>query len=117
MVFHALDIAVNRFLVDPEASQQTSENIMAFNDFAGELSSFGGEDESAIAFVNDESFGIQPSQHRGDTGLRDAQVARDLDRAGVAFGFDQIVNLFEVILHGGGAVLHGGHKTKTWRTG
>jgi hypothetical protein len=27
------------------------------------------------------------------------------------------VNLFEVILHGGGAVLHGGHKTKTWRTG
>jgi hypothetical protein len=27
------------------------------------------------------------------------------------------VNLFEVILHGGGAVLHGGHKAKTWRTG
>lgn len=69
MVFHALDIAINRFLVDPEASQQAGQNIMALNDFTSELSSFGGEDETAIAFVNDESLGVQPSQHGGDAGL------------------------------------------------
>lgn len=69
MVFHALDIAINRFLIDPEASQQASQNIMALNDFTSELSSFGGEDETAIAFMDDESFGVQPSKHCGDAGL------------------------------------------------
>lgn len=69
MVFHALDIAINRFLIDSKAPQQASQNIMALNDFTSELSSFGGEDETAIALMDDESFGVQPSQHRGDAGL------------------------------------------------
>lgn len=58
MVFHALDIAINRFLIDSEAPQQASQNIMALNDFTSELSSFGGEDEAAIALMDDESFGV-----------------------------------------------------------
>ena len=57
-----------------------------------------GEGDAAVAFVNDEAFGIEFLDHGGDAGLGNAEVGGDIDDAGVAFELDEVVDLLQVVL-------------------
>ena len=60
-----------------------------------------GQNEPAIFFVFEQTFGIEPLDHVGDAGLRDFQAGRDIDDAGVALGINQFQNAFEIIFDRG----------------
>jgi len=91
------------FLVDAEESQETGERFVALDDRPGDAVTFLGEDRAAVFFVFDEPLGIKSLEHVGHAGLGNAEVFRDVHGAGVAFGLDQMEDLFEVVVHRGRA--------------
>ena len=102
VVLHALDVLVDRFLVDAEETEKTGERPMPLDDGDGDAVTFLSEGGAPVFFVDDEALGIQALEHVGDAGLGDGEVFRDVHGAGIAFRLDQMEDLFEVVVHGGG---------------
>lgn len=109
VVLHAFDVAVDGFGVETEAGEEAGEDVVAMGDGLADGAAMIGEDDAAVALVDEEAFGIEFLDHGGDAGLRNAEVSGNIDDARVAFLFDQIVDLFEVVLDG--ARLGGGGRT------
>ena len=103
VVFHPLDVLVGHVFRDPQEVEKIGEELVFAGDVAGEFFAGGGEDEAAVFFVVEEALGIEALDHVGDAGLGDAEAAGDIDDAGVALGADELEDLFEVILDGGGS--------------
>jgi hypothetical protein len=110
VMFHALDIVVNDLVVDAEQFEKIGEQLMAPGDIFCERFTGGGEDEAAIFFVMEETFGIEALDHVGDAGLGNAEGLSDIDDPGISLGVDELEDAFEVIFDSTGEM-------PAWRPG
>ena len=66
--------------------------------FAGEFFTGWRQDEAAILFVFEQSFGAEALDHVSHAGLGNFQGGGDIDDAGVTFGIHQFEDALELIL-------------------
>ena len=99
VVLHAFDVAVNGVGIEPEAGEETGEDVVAVGDGLADGAAVVGEGDAAVALVNEEAFSVELLDHGGDAGLGNAEIGGDVHDAGVAFEFDEVVNLLQIVLH------------------
>ena len=74
---------------------------MSSRDVASKRFTGRGQNESAILFVFEQTLGVEPLDHIGNTRLGNFETGGDIDHAGVSLRIDQIENALEIIFDRG----------------
>ena len=69
VMFHPFDVVMNHLFVEAEKLKEIGQQLVPAGDAARERLARGSEDESAILFVFEQAFAIQPLDHVADTRL------------------------------------------------
>src|SRR5438094_929543 len=83
-------------LIETEELEKIGQQPMPVRDFAGQPSPGGGENETAIFLVFEQSLGIEALHHISHAGLGNLKRGGDINDAGVTFGINEFQDAFEV---------------------
>ena len=98
VVLHALDILVDRVLVEVEEAEESGEALVAAGDGTGDALADFGEDDPTVFLVDDHVVGVEPLDHFGHAGLGDAEIPGHIDDARGALFLDELEDLLEVVV-------------------
>lgn len=102
-MLHAFDISVDGVFVDIKEFEEAGQRLVAVDDGTSNTHALFGESCAAVFDMGNEALGVKFLKHVSDTGLGDLKALGDVDGAGVAFFLDQVEDLLEVVIAGGGA--------------
>ncbi len=84
MMFHSFHIVVDNTLIQAKQSKKVREKFVPARDISGDRFTGRGQNQTAILFVFEQAFRVEPLHHVGDAGLRNFQAGRDIDNPRIA---------------------------------
>ena len=108
MVLHTFDIVIDHIGGESQKMEEVTEQLVPVSDVAGQFFPSRGQNKPPVFFVFQQPLGVEFLNHIGDACLRDGEAFGDVHHARITFGIDELEDLLEIILNGGGGWAFGG---------
>lgn len=103
MMFHPFHIPVDGIFVDVKKPEELGQEFVPVHDCFCNLLPLWSQGRASILFVFHQTLRVEALKHVCNTGLRDAQALRDVNRSGISLFFYEMQDLLKIVVLGDAA--------------